>query len=341
MPSPPQIVTTDLDGPQQQDVNNSPHTPVNQQQPGSDPSHLSPSNQGALAPGSPTLTTSSSVHFNEDGSPTSQIPPSYHSDIAGATTANNSLSVPDSPSKHKRKWSIGTWSSNGKERDVFVVETEDNDSDEDSDKKKKKKGKEELVSHLDPSKDTTDPSPFKEKPSTLAMLVDPKSLDDLEKIGGVQGLLNGLGVDPSRGLPAENSSNSGAPRSSSEQRAIDGGDGAQWSATYEQRRKVYGRNDLPERKSKSIFQLMWEAFKDKVLVRTLSPAPLCFGAPLLTQPRSFFPSRPSSRSPLVSTRISVPNLTSRGRTSALTDVRTPRSTGSRASPSWSPSSSLF
>lgn len=270
MPSPPQIVTTDLDGPQD-GAAASPHTPVNQHQSMNDPSHLSPTNAqpGGLAPGSPTLTTSSSVHFNEDGSPTSQIPPSYHSDLGAATTANNSLTVPDSPSKHKRKWSIGTWSSTGKDRDLSVAETTlDSDSDEDGGKKKKKKGKEELVSHLDPSKDTTDPTPFHEKPSTLAMLVDPKSLDDLEKVGGVQGLLNGLGVDPSRGLPAESGPQSGAPRSSSEQRAIDGGDGAQWSASYEQRRKVYGRNDLPERKSKSIFQLMWMAFKDKVLVRT-------------------------------------------------------------------------
>lgn len=43
-------------------------------------------------------------------------------------------------------------------------------------------------------------------------------------------------------------------------------DGRQWAATYEDRRRVYGRNDLPERPSKSLLQLMWMAFKDKVLV---------------------------------------------------------------------------
>lgn len=276
MPSPPQIVTTDLDGPQNPPdggVSDSPHTPVNQQHT-MNPNHLSPTHgnpSGAVTPSSPTLTTTSSVHFNEEGSPTSAVPPSYHSDVAAPPPANNSLTVPDSPTKHKRKWSIGTWSSAGKDRDLSVAETADSDTDEEGGKKKKK-GKEELVSHLDPSKDKTDPTPFTEKPSTLAMLVDPKSLDDLEKIGGVQGLLNGLGVDPSRGLPAESGSGSGggggAPRSSSDARAVDGGDGPQWNASYEQRRKVYGRNDLPERKSRSIWELMWMAFKDKVLVRT-------------------------------------------------------------------------
>jgi hypothetical protein len=64
-------------------------------------------------------------------------------------------------------------------------------------KKKKKKGKKgddeeeggedgkkgaPAISHIDPDKDTTDPTPFHEKPSRLAMLVDPKSLDDLEKV---------------------------------------------------------------------------------------------------------------------------------------------------------------
>lgn len=267
MPSPPQIVTTDLDGPHQveDDVNLSPRTPVDQGG-ATQPTHLSPSagQTGVTTPSSPTLTTST-VHFKEDGSPVSLA-------VSGAPTGNT-LAVPDSPSKSKRKWSIGTWSSTGKDRDLSATDDSATDSDSDADgkkKKKKKKGKkneEELVSHLDPSKDTTDPTPFAEKPSTLAMLVDPKSLDDLEKIGGVQGLLNGLGVDPSRGLPTESGHDGGAPRSSSELRAIDGGDGAQWTASYEQRRKVYGRNDLPERKSKSIWALMWDAFKDKVLVR--------------------------------------------------------------------------
>ena len=127
--------------------------------------------------------------------------------------------------------------------------------------------------HLDPDKDTTDPTPFKEKPSTLAVLVDPKSLESLEKIGGSQGLLAGLGVDPTKGLTGgddEVKAAESSTRPTDEEAAIEAvpldKSGAQWKADLEERRRVYGRNDLPERKSKSLLLLMWIAFKDKVLV---------------------------------------------------------------------------
>jgi len=42
--------------------------------------------------------------------------------------------------------------------------------------------------------------PFTFKPLQLAALVDPKSLETLETLGGVEGLLRGLGTDTSRGL---------------------------------------------------------------------------------------------------------------------------------------------
>ena len=41
-----------------------------------------------------------------------------------------------------------------------------------------------------------------------------------------------------------------------------------YSATIEDRHRVYGQNVLPSRKTKSLLQLMWLALKDKVLVRT-------------------------------------------------------------------------
>lgn len=129
--------------------------------------------------------------------------------------------------------------------------------------KAKEEAKKPQTSHLDPEKDTTDPTPFREKPSRLAMLVDPKSLDDLEKIGGVQGMLEGLGVDSKTGLGDETHRGEGAPRSG---RETPSGSGPQFQADLEKRRAVYGRNDLPERPSKTLLQLMWIAFKDKVLV---------------------------------------------------------------------------
>ena len=136
--------------------------------------------------------------------------------------------------------------------------------------KKEKKAAKVLGAHLDPEKDRTDPTPFKEKPSRLAMLVDPKSLDDLEKIGGIDGLLEGLGVDGQKGLLVSAEEGSSGERGEA---GVEGRSGAQWEAGMEDRRRVYGRNELPERKSKSLLLLMWLAFKDKVLVSSLPLLP--------------------------------------------------------------------
>jgi Ca2+-transporting ATPase len=188
----------------------------------------------------------------------------------------------DEQPSYRRMWSTGTWSTavgddvaNKRGRSLSVATTADTAAEESrsgSGKKSRKERKEEAAkakeeakkpqtAHLDPEKDTTDPTPFREKPSRLAMLVDPKSVDDLEKIGGVQGMLEGLGVDPKMGLGDETHQGEGAPRSGREV-----GNGPQFQAGLEKRRTVYGRNDLPERPSKTLLQLMWIAFKDKVLV---------------------------------------------------------------------------
>ena len=139
--------------------------------------------------------------------------------------------------------------------------------------------------HIDPDKDQTDPRPFKEKPSKLAMLVDPKSLDDLENIGGLDGLLSGLGVDGAKGLFMR--SEEGHTVDSGQEVGSNSKSGAQWKASMGERRKIYGRNDLPARKSKSLLLLMWLAFKDKVLV---SPYPIFTFA--LIRPRYCCPSLP-------------------------------------------------
>ena len=48
----------------------------------------------------------------------------------------------------------------------------------------------------------------------------------------------------------------------------DGKGGEAFSASLEDRRRVFGENVLPSRKTKSLLSLMWLALKDKVLVRT-------------------------------------------------------------------------
>lgn len=51
--------------------------------------------------------------------------------------------------------------------------------------------------------------------------------------------------------------------------AEEGDDEKVYNASLEERRRVFGANVLPTRKTKSLLQLMWLAMKDKVLVRTV------------------------------------------------------------------------
>jgi P-type Ca2+ transporter type 2C len=140
-----------------------------------------------------------------------------------------------------------------------------------------------------------DPAPFRFKPFHLASLVDPKSLGDLEGMGGIDGVLNGLGTHRTKGLPWKGGQASSSPHLgnsngsqgvaspgiivtspsgnaadqevSREQRKTWDGGGAAELASMEERRRVYGMNALPSRKTKSLLALMWTALKDKVLVR--------------------------------------------------------------------------
>lgn len=253
-PSPPVIVTTDLDGPAPpaEPQHATPLTPSRHRRDISDPSHLSPATaQGYHAPANTNTYT--------PASPTSTVP-----SVTEGTLA---------PEGHNKEWSSATDSAIHREVSPTVTAVPNEEKAEVDEKKKKfwQRNKEEPeegkagpnVSHLDPDKDTTDPTPFKENPSRLAMLVDPKSLNDLEKIGGIRGLLDGLGVEGSKGLNATVSDGS-APRSAAD---APGGGGPQWHASIDEHRRVYGANDLPVRKSKSLLELMWMAFKDKVLVR--------------------------------------------------------------------------
>jgi len=115
-----------------------------------------------------------------------------------------------------------------------------------------------------------DPTPFAFKPRHLASLVDPKNLESLEAMGGTEGLLAGLGTDPTNGLMISGKgSESGDAITAvvtipaSEEFTHEG---AAYTGTVEDRRRVYGSNVPPVRKSKSLLGLMWFALKDKILV---------------------------------------------------------------------------
>ena len=134
-------------------------------------------------------------------------------------------------------------------------------------------------------------------------MLDPRNIDLLERLGGVDGLLKGLGTSGTRGLGkkalmrsetlnASHPSNSRPSPGTAGQRhdrevpgivvtGPEGGvggnhddeDNSIYDVTIDIRRQVYGHNVLPRRISKSLLALMWMALKDKVLVsRLLSTA---------------------------------------------------------------------
>ncbi|KAK0522645.1 plasma membrane calcium [Tilletia horrida] len=126
-----------------------------------------------------------------------------------------------------------------------------------------------------------DPTPFRHRPYEFGDLIDPKSPKLLTEMGGINGLVARLGSDPHSGLNI-------APTASAAAATEQPGDAEKTqrvseknndvenvpvqehqdyvSASQEDRERVYGRNALPERKSKSLLLLMWLAFQDKILI---------------------------------------------------------------------------
>ena len=156
-----------------------------------------------------------------------------------------------------------------------------------------------------------DVQPFGFKPLQLASLVDPKSLETLESIGGVDTLLLGLGTRITHGLSTKRGgppSHPGSPDPASQdssgppagekdppkpnitiispagvpqgmQSVASLGDvpgvgvpaafqpsADVYNASIEDRQRIFGRNVIPQRQSKTLLQLMWLALQDRVLV---------------------------------------------------------------------------
>ncbi|KAJ6577147.1 Ca-transporting ATPase [Mycena capillaripes] len=146
----------------------------------------------------------------------------------------------------------------------------------------------------------TDPTPFRFRSNDLAMMLDPKNLDTLEDMGGIEGLLDGLGTTMDMGLggPSLARSTTGLsghgdgrpgagvgvshrhdPEKGEEtvpaitltdpeggEKSTNWNSTAAFAASLNVRRRIYGENLLPRRKTKSLLSLMYTALKDKVLV---------------------------------------------------------------------------
>jgi Ca2+-transporting ATPase len=148
--------------------------------------------------------------------------------------------------------------------------------------------------------------PFAFEPRQLASLVDPKSLEKLDNLGGVDGLLHGLGTTPRCGLKNTGTSSTSLrdpgfvhptvtthpvevcipltriPERPQSTASLGGGPGVDrptslefpssaYDATIKDRQRIYGQNILPQRPSKSLLRFMWLALQDKVIVRPSLP----------------------------------------------------------------------
>lgn len=121
---------------------------------------------------------------------------------------------------------------------------------------------------LDALDEDVDVAPFAFGPSWLASLVDSKDIAALSMAGGVQGLLRGLGTHREHGLA---SIGAGLHAWTDDGRAdIGAGEGetagGAYSATIEDRYRVYGRNILRNQGTRSLLQLMLSTLQRKIFV---------------------------------------------------------------------------
>jgi P-type Ca2+ transporter type 2C len=109
----------------------------------------------------------------------------------------------------------------------------------------------------------------------LAKMFDPKSLEVYRDLGGLQGLAKGLRTDCRSGLSRDETTLD---------RVADRGRPVLFPSSpeanpqpYAERKRVFGENRLPERDVKSILQLMWLTFNDKVLMLLAAVATISLG----------------------------------------------------------------
>ncbi|KXT15145.1 hypothetical protein AC579_7918 [Pseudocercospora musae] len=122
-------------------------------------------------------------------------------------------------------------------------------------------------------------NPFAFTPGQMSKLFNPKSLGAFHALGGLAGLEKGLRTDRNSGLSVdehqlqgsvsfEDATHVGIPPSDktvTEEPEMAGG-AQSVSGTYDDRKRIFDENRLPEKKVKNILQLMWIAYNDKVLI---------------------------------------------------------------------------
>ncbi|KAF4626755.1 hypothetical protein G7Y89_g11401 [Cudoniella acicularis] len=126
-----------------------------------------------------------------------------------------------------------------------------------------------------------DSNPFAFSPGQLLELVNPKSLSTFHALGGLQQLIPGLRTDRLSGLSLDETTFDGHVVSTEQSGFLRHGIPSFHHPThhtssprirppdpelYADRKRVFGSNRLPEKKSNSLLHIMWMTFNDKVLI---------------------------------------------------------------------------
>ncbi|KAG0238257.1 hypothetical protein BGW42_006537 [Actinomortierella wolfii] len=114
--------------------------------------------------------------------------------------------------------------------------------------------------------------PFSFTPAELMELIDPKSVEKLEEYGGPEGIVAGLHTDPEHGLRTANQPLASVAAGEVSEKAASDSD-----VTIQDRTEAFGVNVLPQKKPKTIFQLMWLALQEKILILLLIAAVVSIG----------------------------------------------------------------
>jgi Ca2+-transporting ATPase len=121
-------------------------------------------------------------------------------------------------------------------------------------------------------------NPFAFSPGQLTKMFNPKNLSAFYKLGGLAGLEKGLRSNRKTGLSVDEKHLSGIvtfdeatsqAKKSGQPYAAAGPDNATsvgGSESFQDRLRVFKDNRIPQKKGKSLLQLMWITFNDKVLI---------------------------------------------------------------------------
>ncbi|KAI6769047.1 hypothetical protein HG531_010151 [Fusarium graminearum] len=113
-------------------------------------------------------------------------------------------------------------------------------------------------------------NPFAFAPGQLNKMFNPKSLSAFYKLGGIDGIEKGLRSDRKAGLSIEEKSLGGQvsfeDATSKKQTPHNDVSNTQPGDSFADRLRIYKDNRLPEKKGKSLLQLMWITYNDKVLI---------------------------------------------------------------------------